>query len=84
MDTMDKIKRTAKIRKKKELKNWLKPVDNFIIVENPKYIIDSLICKTKDFNISIERGESYPIELIHYIALKNKRDEKAQIKKFTF
>ena len=82
---MDKIKRTVKILKKKELQNLLKPVDNlekshFVIVENPKYIIDSLIYKTEDFNISIERGESHPVELIHYVALK-KRDEKAQINK---
>ena len=82
---MDRIKRTAKIIKKKELKNWLKPVDNskkshFVIVKNPKCIIDSFLIKTEDFNISIERGESYPIELSHYVALNNKRDEKAQIK----
>ena len=86
---MDKMKQTAKIIKKKELKNWLKPADNsekshFVIVENPKYIIVSLMLKTEDFNISIERGESYPVELIHFAALNNKRDEKAQNKKFTF
>ena len=44
---MDKIKRTAKILKKKEIKNWLKAVDNlekshFVIIENPKCVINSL------------------------------------------
>ena len=83
--TMDKIKRTAKILKKKEIKNWLKPVDNlekshFVIIENPKCVINSLLIKTEDFHKAIDRGESYPIELIHYVALKNKRDQKAVIK----
>ena len=71
---MDKIKRTAKILKNKKIKNWLKPVDNlekshFVIIENPKCVINSLLIKTEDFNKAIDRGESYPIELIHYVAL---------------
>ena len=45
---MDKIKRSTKNLEKKELKNWLKPVDNsekshFVIVENPNCIIDSFL-----------------------------------------
>ena len=80
---MDKIKQ--KILKKKEIKKWLKPVDNlekshYVIIENPKCVINSLLIKTEDFNKAIDRGESYPIELIHYVALKNKRDQKAVIK----
>ena len=82
----DKIKRLEKGLKKKGLKCWLKPVANlekshFVIVESPNCLINSLIFKTEDFNKIIEKGGSFPVELIHYVALHNTRNEKAQIKK---
>ena len=67
------------------MKGVLKPVDSlenshFVIVENPKCLINSPAFKTEDSNRIIERGDSYPVELIHYVALHNTRNEKAQIK----
>ena len=48
----DKIKRLEKVLKKTGLKGLLKPVDNlenshFVIVENPKYLINSPAFKRK-------------------------------------
>ena len=78
---MDKIKRTAKILKKKEIKNWLKPVDNlekshFVIIENPKCVINRLLIKTEDFNKAIDRGKVIPLNLFTMLLLKTKETKK--------
>ena len=81
-ENINSDKRTTKFLRKKALKGLLKPVNNkeyahFVIIENQKCAVDSLLIKTEYFNKLIDRGESFPTELIHYVALSNKRDEKA-------
>ena len=77
-------KRTAKIIKKKGLNRWLKPAKkgidfvDFVIIENPKCLSLSFICKTDDFlQLLKNNGENIPkylIHLIHYTTISNKRN----------
>ena len=72
-------KRTAKIIKKKSLSQWIKPASNkdivdFVIIEYPKCLNFSFLCKTKDYIEIVKRGENIPEELIHYVTIHNKRD----------
>ena len=59
----DKIKRLEKVLKKKGIKGWLKPVDNlensqFVIIENKRYVYNSMLIKTEDYKTLLERGEN--------------------------
>ena len=75
----DKIKRLEKILKKKELKGWLKPVDNlensqFIIIENKRCVYKSMLITTEDYETLLERGETYPSDIVHFLVHSNKRN----------
>ena len=74
----NKIKRVEKVLKRKYLKGLLKPVYNlekshFVIVENPRRVYNSMLIKT-DYKISLERGETYPPDSVHFLILTNKRN----------
>ena len=74
-----KNKRLEKIFNNKGIRGWLKPVDNlesshFVIVENKKCIYDSWLLTTEHYKILLERGETYPPEIVHFLINTNKRN----------
>ena len=63
----------------------LKPTDNlekshFVIVEDKRRVMKIFLIKPEDFKRLIDRGENIPKEITHYVALHNKRNEKAIIR----
>ena len=83
----NKIKRLEKVLKKRGLTKWLKPASDsdpvdFVIMEYPKCIRHSFLCKTKDYIEMVKRGENIPEELIHYVTIRNKRDREATANMF--
>ena len=76
----DKNKRLEKISEKKGIKGWLKPVDSlenshFVLVENKRCAYKSFLIKTKDYKILLlERGETYPPDIVHFLVNSNKRN----------
>ena len=75
----NKIKRLEKVFKKKGIKGWLKPVDNlensqFVIVENTRCVYKSMLIKTEDYKTLLERGETYPPNIVHFLIHSNKRN----------
>ena len=75
----DKIKRLEKVLKKKGMKGWLKPVDNlensqFVIVENKGCVYNSMLIRTEDYKTLLERGETYPPDIVHFLIYSNKRN----------
>ena len=75
----DKNKRLEKILKKKGIKGWLKPVDSlensqFVIVEDKRCVYNSLLLRTEDYKTLLERGETYPPDIVHFLVNSNKRN----------
>ena len=75
----NKINLLEKILRKKEVRGLLKPVDNlesshFVLVENTRCIYKSLLIKTEDYKAILERGETYPPDLVHFLIHTNKRN----------
>ena len=75
----DKIKRLEKVFKKKGIKGWLKPVDNlensqFVIIENKRCAYRSMLIKTENYKTLLERGETYPPDIVHFLIHSNKRN----------
>ena len=78
----DRSKRLEKIFKNKEVKNWFKPVDSlensdFVLIENKKCRVKSIIFKTEDYKSKIERGETYPPDIVYFLGITNKRNKQA-------
>ena len=74
-----KNKRLEKILKKNGLKGWLKPVDSlensqFVLVENKRCAYNSFLIKIKDYKNLLERGETYPPDIVHFLVNNNKRN----------
>ena len=74
----DKNKRLEKILKEKGIKGWLKPVDTlensqFVLVEDKKCVYNSLLIRT-DYKTLLERGETYPPDIVHFLVNSNKRN----------
>ena len=77
----DKMKRTEKLLRKKGLKGLLKPVNNkeyahFVITEDRKCAVDSLLIKTEDFNRLIDRGKVFLLNLFTMLLLVTKEMKK--------
>ena len=75
----DKNKRLEKVLKKNGIKGWLKPVDNlensqFVRVENKRCVYDSMLIKTEDYKTLLERGETYPPDIVHFLVNSNRRN----------
>ena len=75
----DKNKRLQKFLKKKGIKGWLKPVDNlesshFVLIENKRCAYNSLLVRTENYKILLERGETYPPDIVHFLVNNNKRN----------
>ena len=75
----DKNKRLEKILKKKGMKGWLKPVDSLencqlVLVENKRCAYNSFLIKTKYYKILLERGETYPPDIVNFLVNNNKRN----------
>ena len=70
----NKIKRLTKVLKKKGMKGWLKPVDNLEIVENKRCVYDSMLLRTEDYKTLLERGETYPPDIVHFLVNSNRRN----------
>ena len=76
---MDIILRLEKVLKKKGIKGWLKPVDNletsqFVIVENKKCVYNSMLIRTEDYKTLLERGETYPPDIVYFLVNSNRRN----------
>ena len=75
----DKNKRLKTINKNKGIKGWLKPVDSlenshFVSVENKRCAYNSFLLRTKDYKTLLERGETYPPDIVHFLVNSNKRN----------
>ena len=75
----DKNKRLEKILKKKGVKGWLKPVDSlensqFVLVENKRCVSNSFLLRTEDYKTLLERGETYPPDIVYFLVNSNKRN----------
>ena len=75
----DKIKRLEKILKKKGIKGCLKPVDNlensqFVLVEDKRCVYNSFLLRTEDYKTLLERGETYPLDIVLFLVNSNKRN----------
>ena len=75
----DKNERLEKVLKKKGIKGWLKPVDNlensqFLSAENKRCVYDSLLLRTEDYKTLLERGETYPPDIVHFLVNSNRRN----------
>ena len=75
----DKNKRLEKILKKKGIKGWLKPVDSlencfFVLIENKRCFYNSLLLTTKDYKTLLERGKTYPPDIVHFLVNRNKKN----------
>ena len=76
---MDEFKRLEKVLKKNGIKGLLKPADNlensqFVIVENKRCAYKSLLIKTEDYKTLLERGETYPPDIVHFLINSNRRN----------
>ena len=75
----DKSKRFEKIFKKKGFRKWLKQVDSlensdFVLIENKRCRDESIIFTTEDYKTEIERGETYPPDVVYFLGIINKRN----------
>ena len=75
----DKIKRLEKILRKKGGRGLLKPVDNlesshFVLVEDEKCTYKNMLFKTEDYKTLLERGKTYPPDIVHFLVISNKRN----------
>ena len=78
----DRIKRLNKILNNKRLKGFLKPAENledshFVLVEKIKDRLrnsNELIFKTEEYKALLERGETYPPDIVHFPVITNKRN----------
>ena len=75
----DKNKRLEKFLRKKGIKGWLKLIDNleschFVLIENKRCAYNSLLVRTENYKILLERGETYPPDIVHFLVNKNKRN----------
>ena len=75
----DKIKQLEKILKKKGIKGGLIPVDNlensqFVIIENKRCVYKNMLIRTEDNKTLLERGETYPLDIVHFLIHCNKRN----------
>ena len=75
----DKIKRHEKILKKKGIKGWLKLVENlenseFVLIENKKAVSNSFLLRTEDYKTLLERGDTYPPDIVYFLVNSNKRN----------
>ena len=75
----DKNKRLEKILRKKVIKGLFKPVDSLencqlVLVEDEKCIYKTFLLRTDDYKTLLERGETYPPDIVHFLVNSNKRN----------
>ena len=75
----NKNKRLEKILKQKAGRGLLKPVDNleishFVLVEHTRCSYKSALFKTEDYKAILERGVTYPPNIVHFLVISNKRN----------
>ena len=71
--------RLEKILEKKGIKGFIKPVDSlensqFVLVENKRFVYNSLLLRTEDYKTLLERGETYQPDIVHFLVNSNKRN----------
>ena len=74
----DRNKRLEKILKRHRIKAMYKPVDcieksHFVLIENKKCTDNSKLITTEEYKDILKRGETYPPENVHFLAIINKR-----------
>ena len=74
----NKNKRLEKILRKKGGRGLLKPVDleisHFVLVEDTRCSYKSIIFKTEDYKVILERSVTYPPNIVHFLVIGNKRN----------
>ena len=75
----DKSKRLEKILKRKGIKSRFKQVDSlensdFVLLENKRCRSESSILKTEDYKDMLDRGETYPPDIVYFLSIANKRN----------
>ena len=75
----DKIKRLEQVLKNKGIKGWLKPADNleksqFVMIENKRCVYNSMLIRIEDYKTPLERSETYPPDIVHFLINSNKRN----------
>ena len=75
----DRSKRFEKILKKRGLRKWFKTVDSlensdFVLIENKRCRSESNIFTTEDYKTKIERGETYPPDIVYFLGIANKKN----------
>ena len=75
----DKTKKLEKILKKKGMKGWLKLVENlensqFVLIENKRFVGNSFLFRTEDCKTLLERGDTYPPDIVYFLVNSNKRN----------
>ena len=75
----NKNKRLEKILRKKGGRGLLKPVDDlesshFVLIEHTRCSYKSLLIKTEDYKAILERGVTYPPDIVHFLIPSNKRN----------
>ena len=75
----NKNKRLKKVLKEKGGKGLLKPADNLesshsVLVENTRCSYKSILFNTEDYKAILERGVTYPYDIVHFLVICNKRN----------
>ena len=75
----NKIKRLNKILSNIGIKGFFKPAENledshFVIIEDKRCIRKSLLIDSKKCKALLERGETHPPDIVHFIVITNKRN----------
>ena len=76
----DRNKRLEKIFKSKGAKNQFKIVDSlensdFVLIENTRCRSESITFTTEDYKDMLDRGETYPPDVVYFLGITNKRNK---------
>ena len=76
----DRSKRLEKILRRKGIKSWFKQVDSlensdFVLIENKRCRNESIAFTTEEYKTKIERGETYPPDVVYFLGITNKRNK---------
>ena len=76
----DRNKRLERILKRKGIKSWFKQVDSlensdFVLIENKRCRDKSIAFTTEDYKDMLNRGETYPPDVVYFLGITNKRNK---------
>ena len=76
----DRSKQVEKILRRHRIKSSLKQVDSlensdFVLVENKSCRGENIVFTTENYKTKIERGETYPTDVVYFLGITNKRNK---------